>query len=73
MATVSLNGRELTPLITTPYRVDITKLVRRGANELTVAIANTPNNAMLDPKASGLRNLTLVPAGLIGPVKLEAR
>jgi hypothetical protein len=71
MATVALNGCTLAPLITTPYRVDVTKCVRRGVNDLVVTVANTPNNAMLDSKMPGFRNPVSAPAGLLGPVKVE--
>lgn len=71
MATVSVNGRALPPVITAPFLVDITKAVRAGDNDLSITVANTPQNAMIDPKASGYKNLKPVPAGLIGPVTLE--
>lgn len=72
MATVSVNGRTLPPLIATPFRVDLTGLLRPGSNDLVVAINNTLQNAMLDPKAPGYKLLKPVPAGLVGPVTLEA-
>jgi hypothetical protein len=72
MATVSVNGKTLPPAITAPFRVDLTGAVRAGTNELTIAITNTPQNAMLDPKASGYKMLKPVAAGLIGPVTLES-
>jgi hypothetical protein len=71
MATVSVNGRRLPPAITAPFRIDITGAVRSGSNDLTIAVANTPHNAMIDPRAAGYKMLKLVPAGLIGPVTLE--
>jgi len=72
MATVSVNGRTLPPVVTTPFRVDLTGAVHAGANDLVVTVANTPQNAMIDPKAAGYKKLKPVAAGLIGPVVLRA-
>jgi hypothetical protein len=71
MATVSVNGKALQPAITMPFRVDLTGAVRAGANQLTIAITNTPQNAMIDPKAPGYKLLKPVPAGLVGPIRVE--
>jgi hypothetical protein len=73
VATVSVNGRALPPAIGAPFEVDITDAVHAGANELTIAVANTPQNAMIDPKLAGYRLLKPVPAGLVGPVAVEIR
>lgn len=72
MATVTINGRLLAPAITPPFRVDLTGAVKPGANDLVVTISNTPQNAMVDPKAPGYKTLKPAPAGLIGPVTIEA-
>ena len=72
MATISVNGKQLPPLITAPFRVDVTDAVHPGANDLTIAIINTPQNAMFDPKIAGYKLLKPVAAGLVGPVTLEA-
>jgi hypothetical protein len=71
MATVSVNGKALPPAITAPFRVDLTGAVHAGTNQLTIAISNTPQNAMIDPKAPGYKMLKPVAAGLVGPIKLE--
>jgi hypothetical protein len=71
MATVSVNGKQLPPAITAPFRVDLTGAVRPGTNELTIMVANTPQNAMVDPNAAAYKLLKPVPAGLIGPVVLD--
>lgn len=71
MAIVSLNGRTLPPSIAAPFRVDLTSALRAGKNDLTIAVYNSPNNAMIDPKRAGFKALTPVPAGLAGPVRLE--
>lgn len=73
IATVSVNGRTLQPLITAPFRVDVTDMIHAGVNELKIAVANTPQNAMIDPKAAGYKMLKPVPAGLVGPVVVEVR
>lgn len=72
MATVSINGKVLPPAITAPFKVDLTGLLKPGPNDLAVTIANTPQNAMLDPKAPGYKMLKAAPAGLVGPVVLDA-
>lgn len=71
MAVVTVNGRAFQPLITAPFRLDVTKALRAGNNDVSIAIMNTPQNAMIDPQAPGFRKLKPVPAGLIGPVALE--
>ena len=71
MAIVTVNGRTLPPAITAPFRIDVTKAVRAGDNDLAITVANTPQNAMIDPNAGGYKNLKPVPAGLVGPVTLE--
>jgi hypothetical protein len=71
MAVVTLNGRALPPAITAPYRVDLTSALRAGKNTLAIAVYNNPNNAMLDAKAAGFKLLQPVPAGLVGPVRVE--
>jgi hypothetical protein len=73
MATVSVNGRRLPPAISAPFRVDLTAALRSGENDVSIDVANTPQNAMIDPKAAGYKMLKPVAAGLIGPVRLEVR
>ena len=70
MATVTINGRTLPAAITAPFRVDLTSALRDGANDLTITVYNTPNNAMISP-AGAFKTLKPVPAGLVGPVILE--
>jgi hypothetical protein len=72
VATVTLNGKPLPPAITRPYRIDLGAALKPGINDLEVAIASTPQNAMIDEKAVGFKKLTPVAAGLFGPVSLEA-
>lgn len=65
---VQVNGIACGTLIAPPFQVDITRTLKLGANALVVRVFNGPNNAMMDPKLPGLKNLTLKPSGLIGPV-----
>lgn len=71
MASVTVNGRALPPAISAPFRVDITGAARAGSNDLVVTVANVPQNAMLDVKASGYKLLKPVAAGWIGPAAIE--
>jgi hypothetical protein len=71
MATVAVDGKQVDTLIARPFDADLTKFLRAGARRLTVTVSNSPNNAMMDPKLPGLKNLKQKPAGLIGPVKLH--
>ena len=73
VATVTVNGQSLPTLFSAPFRVDVTKLVRAGKNDISVAIANVPQNAMIDPKDTIYKKLKPVPAGWVGPAKLEAQ
>ena len=84
MARVALNGKDLGLLWHRPYRVDITDHVRKGAsNALNVKVTNLwPNRMTGDaskPKSERFTytpwqfyqaDSTLVPSGLIGPVRL---
>jgi hypothetical protein len=70
MATVSVAGGPPQTLIAAPFDADITSLLRPGPNKLEIRVFNSPNNAMIDPKKAGLKNLKQQPAGLLGPVHL---
>jgi hypothetical protein len=70
MATVSVAGGPQQTLIAAPFDADITSLLRPGLNKLEIRVFNSPNNAMIDPKKAGLKNLKQQPAGLLGPVHL---
>lgn len=73
MATVSVNGKELGTLITGPFEINITPALHSGANAVVVRVFNSPNNAMMDPKAPGLKKLTLKSTGLVGPVQIRLK
>ena len=81
IAEVFLNGQSCGVAWTAPYRVDITKAVRAGKNELKIAVTNTWFNRMkgdlLLPEKERVtqtnapfwaKDKPLLPAGLLGPV-----
>ncbi len=83
VATVTVNGRECGIVWTAPYTVDITDAVRKGNNDLTIAVTNTWANALLGsdtgtPPFPGIwtngkyrrEAQSLIPAGLTGPLSL---
>jgi hypothetical protein len=83
VAQVRLNGKDLGPLWTKPFRVDITEVVKPSGNLLEVDVANLwPNrligDAALPPeKRFGKTNITyrkdapLLDSGLLGEVVLS--
>lgn len=84
LATVRVNGRELATLWLAPWQVDITSAVKPGVNMLEISVVNTWNNRLAGdaalPAAERRTFLTaptvnpgapLLPAGLLGPVKLQ--
>jgi len=71
MAVVTVNGKALPPTITSPYRVDLTSALKPGANDIQITVATTPQNAMIDPRAAGFKNLKSVPTGIEGPITLQ--
>ena len=84
LATVRLNGQDLGTLWNAPWRVDISKVVRPGRNELEIEVINPWNNrlagdANLAPEkrltflaaATVSKNAPLMSAGLLGPVTVQ--
>ena len=71
-ATLTVNGRTLPPAITTPFLVDLTSALHLGANDLSISVATTPQNAMIDLKTPGFKTLKPAPTGLVGPLILRA-
>lgn len=63
-AVVHLNGHTLSPRFWSPYRWDVTNLIKDGSNELAVEVTNSLANRYDRAKAR--------PSGLIGPVELRA-
>ena len=81
IATVTVNGIDCGTLWTAPYRIDITKALRKGKNELKIVVVNTWANALLGsdlgtPPYEGIwtnakyrrAEKTTIPAGMLGPV-----
>ncbi len=84
IAHVWLNGHDLGTLWLPPYELDVTDYLHRGKNSLEVEVVNTWHNALrgLDknsPPYEGIwtnaryrsKGEGLLPAGLLGPVKLK--
>lgn len=83
VATVVVNGKECGIVWTAPYQVDITDAVKKGKNNLSIAVTNTWANALLGADEGNApfdgiwtngkyrrAEKTLIPAGLTGPLKL---
>jgi hypothetical protein len=73
MAKVQVNGKDAGTLIAAPYRMNVSKHLGAGANLIEISIFNSPNNAMMDPKLPGRKDLKIKPAGLVGPVQLQLK
>jgi alpha-L-rhamnosidase len=83
LAEVTLNGQPLGILWKTPYRVDITSVLRPGKNTLAIRVTNAWVNRIIgDRQANVTKTYTftspkfykadskLVASGLLGPVKI---
>lgn len=82
MARVRVNGTDCGVAWTAPWRVDISRAVRAGANQLEIEVANLWPNRMIGDAASSGPKFTqttyrpykatdpLLPSGLLGPVRL---
>jgi hypothetical protein len=71
-AIASVNGVRFPALLFPPFIVDVTRALHPGDNDVEVEVVNAPQNAMVDPAASAPMRLQPIPAGLLGPVKLES-
>ena len=83
VAGVGVNGVECGTAWTPPYRVEITKALHPGVNDLEIAVTNTWANRLIgDAKLPAEKRISwmtaplppadtkLLPAGLLGPVRL---
>ena len=83
LAAVSVNGKSLGTLWKEPFRIDITAVVKPGANELEIQVVNLwPNRLIGDQKLPEDKRITwasvapykasdpLLSSGLIGPVRI---
>lgn len=84
IATVEVNGINCGTSWMAPYRVDISKAVKKGKNTLKITVVNTWANALLGadngmPPYEGIwtngkyrrAEKNVLPAGLLGPITLE--
>ena len=87
LATISINGKEVSTCWIAPYRADITDYLKSGENLLELDVTNVwPNRLIADgklPKEERLTHTTMVKfdspnadkylrvSGLLGPVKLQ--
>ncbi len=83
LAEVKVNGINCGVAWTAPFRVDISKALKKGTNELEIAVTNTWANRLIGDHnlpeneqitwttaAYRLEGEPLLPAGLLGPVQM---
>lgn len=77
VATIRINGQEVTTLLLRPYCADVTGFLHPGANRLEVVVTTTLRNRLLGDALAGDRHYAqikkrprLLPSGLVGPVRL---
>lgn len=85
LAQVTVNGRDMGTLWHAPYRIDVGRALRKGANTIEVKVANLWVNRLIGDQQAGAKPITwtamptyrpdapLRPSGLIGPVTLIGR
>ncbi|MFC4312533.1 glycosyl hydrolase [Steroidobacter flavus] len=84
LAVVSINGTRVATAWRPPYTVDITSALKAGANRLEVEVVNLWPNRLIGDRQPGMKPIafapmspyqadsTLLPSGLLGPVKIVA-
>ncbi len=83
LAEVTVNGKSLGVAWHTPYRVDVTGVLKPGANEVSFKVINAWVNRLIGDQQPGVTNpitfadvkpyranSPLLPSGLLGPVKV---
>jgi hypothetical protein len=86
MATVKINGIDCGTIWTHPYSVNITKAIKQGENKVEIFVTNTWHNRLVGddvlPQEKRvtwttapfrLKGKSLLPAGIVGSVKLVVR
>jgi len=86
IATIRVNGINCGTLWTPPYNIDITKALKTGKNNIEIEVANTWHNRLIDDNLLPpdkrmtwttapfrLKDKPVLPAGLVGEVKLIFR
>ncbi|HEV8271723.1 MAG TPA: glycosyl hydrolase [Chitinophagaceae bacterium] len=86
IATIKINGIDYGTLWTPPYKLDVTKAIKTGENDIEIAVTNTWHNRLIGDALSSqdekvtwttapfrLKDKPLLPSGLIGSVKLLIR
>jgi hypothetical protein len=82
VAEVRVNGHSVGVLWKAPYRIDLTDVVKVGANDLEIGVTNLWPNRMIGDKQPGAAKITfatldpytadspLLASGLLGPVRI---
>jgi hypothetical protein len=83
LAEVTVNGKSLGVVWHTPYRVDVTGVLKPGANEVSIKVINAWVNRLIGDQQPGTltrytyttqpfyqQNSPLLPSGLLGPVRI---
>lgn len=82
LAEIIVNGQNLGVVWKTPFRIDISKALKNGDNQVEIRVVNTWVNRLIGDAQPGAKKSTfttmpfyradspLVPSGLIGPVRV---
>ena len=86
LAEVSINGRSMGILWKQPYEVDLTSVLKPGANQLEIKVTNEWTNRIIGDRAAPADKKVLstlpqsfgpppplAPSGLLGPVTVRRR
>ncbi len=86
IATVKINGINCGTLWTPPYQLNITKAIKEGENKIEIEVTNTWHNRLIGDNLLSpekritwttapfrLKDKSLLPAGIIGDVKIIIR
>jgi hypothetical protein len=84
LAEVTVNGKSLGIVWHTPYRVEVTSVLKPGANEVKIKVINAWVNRLIGDQQPGATKYTfadvtpyranspLLPSGLLGPVHIDS-